>query len=82
MRISALRNKLKCQGWHKYVGSTVERWYMGDALISIERNEKNAFVIALPSGESRNLEDLKHIEFTRYRVLLRWADDYEWFVLY
>ena len=82
MRISTLRTKLKCHGWHKYVGKTVERWYMGDALLTIDRNAKNAFILSLPEGECRKLEELKHIEFTRFRVLLQWIDDHEWYVMY
>ena len=55
---------------------------MGDALLTIDRNAKNAFILSLPDGECRKLEELKHIEFTRFRVLLQWIDDHEWYVMY
>lgn len=82
MRISTLRNRLMCQGWHEIKGNTIERWYMGDALISLERDYDNSILISLPDGNNRKLAELKKVEFTSYRVIFRWIDDREWFITY
>lgn len=68
-------------GWTSYSGKNVTRWQRGDAQLSIFCLDGKE-CMSIPNGSWTNIKDVKWIDFTPYRILVRMKEYREWYLPY
>ena len=74
--------QLMKQGWSRYLGSNVERWQRGDALLSIFKDPCGRYCVSNSTGDVALLSEIIGLSFTPYRVFVTWDEYNEWYILY
>ena len=81
MTQSIITQNLINHGWTSYSGKSVTRCQRGDAQLSFYL-VNGEMCISIPNGSWSFLKDVKWIDFTPYRILVRMKEYREWYLQY
>lgn len=82
MKKSKLENLLMENGWICEIKNNAQKWKRGDAILYLARDFNGKYFLQLSEDEWGYINGIYSIEFTPFRILIRWDNYQEWYITY